>query len=646
MPSWKPLAEQALAVLVVALGLTAVLDLPARFAGVSVFPQQYLGAFWGLMGCLTFITCPASSRDKRIRWYDYVLALLALALGMYIAFWYPEIIETIGLLSTGRTVLAVIAIVVVLESVRRVAGWPLVIIVAVFLLYGRFGAYFPGPLATTGLSWERLVSQLYYGTDFMFGTPLRIAVLVVFGFILFGQVLFGTGGGDVFIRLAQATMGRYRGGPAKTAVVASALFGSISGSAVANVASTGVITIRLMKRSGYSPTFASAVEAVSSTGGSIMPPVMGAAAFVMVEFLGITYAAVVLAALLPALAYYATVLIQVHLRALHGGLEGLPPEELEPVRPVVREGWIYLVPIVVLIWAIFFLNINVVVAALYACGANLALALLRRSTRQYLRPANLLKICADTATGMIQITAVCAAAGFVVGLVAYTGLGVALAQTLGDAAGGNLLLLALGTALASIVLGMGMPATACYILVAVLMAPTLVTAGVPPLLAHLFVFYFGNFSFLTPPVALAVYAAASIAGAPFGAACWQAIRLALAGYIVPFIFLYKPGMALMGSGASIAWAIFDAIVAVVLLAVALEGYWYRRLRWPVRLLVGAAALLMFFPGWETRLAGLVIAVPLLYLHYRNGYRIDLPASTSSSVPVTYDDSSHERKRTG
>jgi TRAP-type uncharacterized transport system fused permease subunit len=267
------------------------------------------------------------------------------------------------------------------------------------------------------------------------------------------------------------------------------------------------------------------------------------------------------------------------------------------------------------------------VAALYATAANIALAALRPGARRHLHPAELLKLCVGVANGMVQITIVCAAAGFVVGLVSYTGLGVSLAQTLSGAAGGNLLLLALGTALASLVLGMGMPATACYILVAVLMAPALVTAGVTPLLAHLFVFYFGNFSFLTPPVALAVYAAASIAKAPFGATCWQAIRLALAGYIVPFIFLYKPGMALMGTTGDIAGALFDAAVAVVLLAVALEGYWYGRLGWWARALIGAAALLMFFPGWETRIAGLALAAPLLYFLTKSSAR--RPPATQS-----------------
>jgi TRAP transporter 4TM/12TM fusion protein len=604
-------AEQALSVLIVALGLTAVFDLPALWFGYTVFAQQYLGAFWGLVSCLAFLTSPAGT-IKVIRWYDYLLAAASLALGLYIGFEYPDILDTIGQLSTGRTLLAAAAVLLVLEATRRVAGWPLVIIVACFLLYGRFGAFFPGALATTGLSWERLASQLFYGTDFMFGSPLRIAVLVVFAFILFGQVLFNTGGGEVFMKLAQAAMGRFRGGPAKMAVVASALFGSISGSAVANVASTGVITIPLMKRTGYVPAFAGAVEAVASTGGAIMPPVMGAAAFVMTEFLGISYAAVVVAALLPALTYYATLLIQVHLRALRVGLQGLTEEEVPPLGPVLREGWLYLLPIVVLLGAMFLVDLDAVVAALYATGANLLIALARRHTRSHLHPRKLLRLCVEVAQGMVQMTIVCAAAGFIVGLVAYTGIGVSLAQGLVGAAGGNLLLLALFTALASLVLGMGMPATACYILVAVLMAPALVTAGVTPLLAHLFVFYFGNLSFLTPPVALAAYAAASIANAPFVATCWQAIRLALAGFIVPFIFLYKPGMALLGGTEEVVGAVFDAAVAVVLLAAAVEGYWFGVLGWWSRLLLGAAALLMFFPGWDTRIAGLAIAVPLLY----------------------------------
>ncbi|HEX2198635.1 MAG TPA: TRAP transporter fused permease subunit [Burkholderiales bacterium] len=607
---------QALSVALVALGLAAVFDLPGRLFHLSIFPQQYLGAFWGLATALTFLTQPVST-DRGIRWYDWALAGLSLWLGVHLAWFYPDILETIGLLTPERTVYAAAAVVLVMESTRRLAGWPLVLIVAAFLLYGRFGEYFPGALATTGLAWDRLADQLFYGTDFMLGAPLRIAILVVFAFILFGQVLFGTGGGEVFMNLAASTMGRYRGGPAKAAVAASALFGSISGSAVANVASTGVITIPLMKRTGYNPTFAGAVEAVASTGGAIMPPVMGAAAFVMTEFLGIPYSAVVLAALVPALAYYATLLIQVDLRALRIGLKGLPPDELPALAPVLRAGWVYLIPIAVLIGAIFFLDTDVAIAALYACASNIVLVLLLPGGWARLRPARLLQMCVDAAQAMLQITVVCAAAGFVVGLVSYTGLGVSLAQTLVGMAGGSLLLLALYTAAASIVLGMGMPATACYILVAVLMAPALVAAGVEPILAHLFVFYFGNFSFLTPPVALAVYAAASISGAAFMASCWQAVRLALAGYIVPFILLYKPGMALIGSAGNVALALFDTAVAVVLLAVAIEGYWRRPLGAFPRLAIGAAALLMFVPGWESRVAGLAIALPLLWFVTRS-----------------------------
>ncbi len=610
------MAVQALSVALVALGLAAVFDLPGRLFYLSIFPQQYLGAFWGLATALTFLTQPVSKR-RGIGWYDWALAALSLWLGARLAWFYPDILETIGLLTAERTVYALAAILLVLESTRRLAGWPLVLIVAAFLVYGRFGEYFPGALATTGLAWDRLADQLFYGTDFMLGAPLRIAVLVVFAFILFGQILFGTGGGEVFMNLAASTMGRYRGGPAKAAVAASALFGSISGSAVANVASTGVITIPLMKRTGYNPTFAGAVEAVASTGGAIMPPVMGAAAFVMTEFLGIAYSAVVLAALVPALAYYATLLIQVDLRALRVGLKGLPADELPALAPVLRAGWVYLLPIAVLIGAIFFLDTDVAIAALYACASNIVLVLLMPGGRARLRPARLLQMCVNAAQAMLQITVVCAAAGFVVGLVSYTGLGVSLAQTLVGMAGGSLLLLALYTAAASIVLGMGMPATACYILVAVLMAPALVAAGVEPILAHLFVFYFGNFSFLTPPVALAVYAAASISGAAFMATCWQAVRLALAGYIVPFILLYKPGMALIGPAGSVALALFDTAVAVVLLAVAIEGHWRRPLGAFSRIALGAAALLMFVPGWESRVAGLAIAVPLIYFLTRS-----------------------------
>lgn len=610
--------ETAIALAAPIVGLVAVLDVPLYLTGVSLFSQQYLALFWGLVSALVFLTVPASKKQRQggARWYDLILAGASICAGVYVAVWYPQLLTTLGVIDTKRVILGIAAVIVVLESTRRLTGWPLVVIVAVFILYARFAHLFPGPLEGRGLSWARLITQLYLGADFLYGSPLRIAAMVVFGFVLFGQFLFSTGGGDFFVKLAEGAMGRQRGGPAKAAVVASSLFGTISGSAVANVASVGVVTIPLMKKTGYPPIFAGAVEAVSGTGGCIMPPVMGAAAFIMAEFLGVPYATVAMAAIVPAILYYLGDFMQIDLRAAKLGLKGLPPEEVPPLGKTLLKGWFFLIPIAVLVYALFILYLRPELSALVATAALLVVAAAKKDVRPTLTFANLVAALRGVTKAMLEITVVCAAAGFIVGIVAYTGLGFSLSAMLAQLSGENLLLLAILTAGVSTILGMGMPVTACYILLAALAAPAMVKLGVDPLLAHLFIFYFGTFSFLTPPVCLAVYAASSIAGSPVMATGIQAMKLAIAGYLVPFIFLYKPGLALLGSAGDVAWSLFDGVLATILLACALEGYLLRPMRLPERIALAAAGILLFVPGWETRVAGLVIAAPVLLLQWQ------------------------------
>lgn len=603
-------------------GLVAILDIPLYLTGISLFPQQYLALFWGLVTALVFLSVPASKRRKKAGpcWYDYVLALMALSTGIYVTLFYPQLLITLGILSPFRVILGIMATVTVLESTRRLTGWPLIIIIVVFILYARYANIFPGILEAKAMTWERLFTQLYLGADFLFGTPLRMAAIVVFSFILFGQFLFQTSGGDFFVKLAEAAMGRQRGGPAKAAVLASSFFGTMTGSAVANVASVGCVTIPMMKKTGYSAEFAGAVEAVSGTGGCIMPPIMGAAAFIMAEFLGIPYAEVAIAAIIPALLYYLGDFLQIHFRAIKLGLEGLPPEEVPKAGKVLREGWIFLVPIAVLIYALFVMYLRAEFAALLACVALLIVAACKKETRKAVSLTNIMLALKASTKAMFEITVVCAAAGLVVGIVAYTGLGFSLSIMLTQLGGGNLLLLAFLTALVSSILGMGMPVTACYILLAALAAPAMVNLGVEPLMAHLFIFYFGTFSFLTPPVCLAVFAAASMAGAQVMQTGLQAMKLAMAGYLVPFIFLYKPGLALIGSPIPVAWAVFDGIIATILLALALEGFHWRSMSVWERLLLAFAGIMMFVPGWETRVIGLVIAVPLLLFGWQGQRR--------------------------
>jgi TRAP transporter 4TM/12TM fusion protein len=614
--------ETAIGLAAPIVALVAILDVPLFLSGVSLFTQQYLGLFWGLISALVFLTVPASKKQLQAgaRWYDLILAGASLCAGVYVAVCYPQLLRTLGVINTRTVILGIAAVVVVLESTRRLTGWILVVIVAAFIFYARFADIFPGPLEARPLSWSRLVSQLYLGADFLYGTPLRITVLVVFGFVLFGQFLFATGAGDFFVRLAEGAMGRQRGGPAKVAVVASSLFGTISGSAVSNVASTGIVTIPLMKKIGYPPVFAAAVEAVSSTGGCIMPPVMGAAAFIMAEFVGVPYATVVIAAIVPAVLYYLGDFMQVHLRAVKMGLEGLPPEKIPPLGKTLRQGWFFLIPVAVLVYTLFILYLPAQISALAATAALLVVAAARKDSRPALAFTKMIAAFRSVTKSMLEITVVCAAAGFIVGIISYTGLGFSLSAMLAQLGSNNLLLLAVLTAGVSTILGMGMPVAATYLLLAALVAPAMVKLGVEPLLAHLFIFYFGTFSFLTPPVCVAVYAASSIADSPVMATALQSVKLAIAGYLVPFIFLYKPGLAFQGSARNIVWAIFDGVLGTVLLASAAEGQFLLPAHLLERIALATAGILFFVPGWETRVAGFVIAAAILLFQWQGRHK--------------------------
>ncbi len=596
--------------------LIFILDLPLYLAGISLFVQQYLGLFLGLILAYVFISVPAVNKASKnsVPWYDILCACASMIVGLYVLLYYPQLLTTLGFYSPAKVILGSVAILSILEATRRLAGWPLVIIVVVFILYGRFGYLLPGILAGKEISWPRLISQLYLGSEFLYGIALQTAAVIVFSFILFGRFLFGTGGASFLIDIAQALMGRYRGGAAKIAIVASSLMGTLSGSAVGNVAAVGVLTIPMMKRVGYPAHFAAGVEAVSSTGGCIMPPIMGAAAFIMAQFLGIPYAVVVIAALVPALLYYLSIFIQVDLRAAKIGLQGMPKEEIPSLKKTFKVGWIYVIPVVVLVFCLFALFLRESVAALYSLASLFLVVLCRRDVRHKLKKT--LTLLEETTQGMLEVTVICAAAGLVVGVITYTGVGLSLSRVLTDLGGGNLLLLALLTAFASIILGMGMPVTASYLLLAVLVAPAMVQMGVPALLAHMFVFYYGTLSFLTPPVCLAAYAAASIARSPMMPTAWQAMKLGIAAYVVPFIFIFKPGLALMGSTSSIALALFDGVLGVAVIAIGVEGYLRRDLGWFERVGFIIAGIILLVPGWSSRIIGLGLIILLLGLHFR------------------------------
>jgi TRAP transporter 4TM/12TM fusion protein len=609
--------EGALTLLIPIVGIVAVLDIPFYLTGVSILLQQYLGLFWGLVSALIFLIVPAQKKATRETppWYDVLGAAFSVCLGLYVTIYYPDILQTLGRIETIRVVYGAIAVIIVLECTRRMEGWPLTIIVVCFIFYALFSDYFPGMFRSKGISWQRLAIQLYLEADSLLGAPLKMTATVVFGFVLFGAFLSHTGGSEFFVGITNSLLGRRRGGAAKAAVVASMLLGGFSASAVGNVATIGVITIPMMKRAGYSAKFAAAVESVSGTGDLIVPPIIGTAAFIMPEFLGVPYATVAIAALVPGILYYLGDFMQIDLRAANIGLKPLPPEEIPSLKQVFRKGWYFLVPISLLIYTIFILFLRPDFCAMISIAGLLIVVVFNKEKRQVFKISNLLRIVQGISKFLLEITAVCAAAGFIVGIVTYTGLGQSLAFFLTQLSGGNLLILAILTAIASTILGMGMPVTPCYILLATTAAPAMVSLGVSPLLAHLFVYYFGTFSFLTPPVCLAVYAAASIAEAPVMSTGFQAMKLAIAGYLVPFFFLYKPGLALMGSPLHVALAVLEGTVATVLIAMAVEAYFIRPMNWVERIAILVAGLCLFSPGWTTSMIAILIALPVLYIHW-------------------------------
>jgi TRAP transporter 4TM/12TM fusion protein len=482
------------------------------------------------------------------------------------------------------------------------------------MFYALFTFLFPGRLYGKGVTWPRLATFLYLDPQGILGIAIEVAATVVFAFVFFGQALFRTGGGEFFTDSAMALMGHFRGGPAKVAVLASSLFGTISGSAVANVVTTGSVTIPLMKKTGYPPHFAGAVEATASSGGQIMPPVMGAAAFIMATFLGISYAKVAISAAIPAILYYLAVFIQVDLEAAKNGLRGLPSNLLPKLLVVFRKGWPFFIPLSVLIYTLFILRVEADKAGLYTTASVFLICCIRRENRLNLK--KIARILKETGEGMLEIGVISSAAGLIIGIVSLTGLGFTFSQVLVNLAGGSTLLLLILGAVGAIILGMGMTVTAAYILMVILIAPALIQLGVAPLNAHMFVFYFAVMSFLTPPICLAVYAAASLAGADMMKTAFQAIKLGIAAYIVPFLFAYHPSLLLQGNIIEVIHAVITAIIGISLVAIGIEGFLFRKLNWVKRVLLILGGLGCMIPGWRSDLIGLVMGIPIIFWEWK------------------------------
>jgi TRAP transporter 4TM/12TM fusion protein len=563
---------------------------------------------------LSFLLWPRREGEThdRVPWSDLALAAVSLACVGYLFVNYHYIVNrfpTAHPLSLMDMIVGITAILLVLEATRRTIGAALPIVAIVFLAYGFAGPWLIGWLYHRGLSLELTIDQTYFTTEGIFGVPMSVAGTYVILFIIFGTFLEKSGAGQFFMNFANAIAGGARGGPGKVAVVSSSLFGTISGSAVANVMVDGWLTIPMMKKTGFKPEAAAAIEAVASTGGQIMPPIMGAAAFVMAEFMGVSYTQVMIAAAIPALFYYGALFAAIHFNAVRSGLKGVPREELPILGHIIlRQGHLFL-PVIVLL-ALLLYGYTPTYGAIIATVALVAISWLRPSTG--LRWRTCIDALRDGAMNTVPVAMACASAGIVIGIVLQTGLALRFTAFLVDFTYGSLLAALVITMVAGIVLGMGMPTTPAYIMQAALLVPAIMKLGVEPMAAHMFAFYFSCLSAVTPPVALAVYAAASIGGAGLWGSGLQAVKFAAAGFIVPFFFVYNPALLFEGPWIDILRAVVTGSIGVVALAASMEGYFLRTATWFERLLFFVAALLLIDPNAITDVIGLgVLAAALL-----------------------------------
>ncbi len=562
-----------------------------------------------------------SSGQRRLWWLDAALILGSVAVVGHIFITYPSItnrIIYIDDLSTRDKVMAVLALLLVLDATRRVIGWALPITAMLFLGYA---------LLATDIKLQVLLEQMYLSTEGIFGSTLGVSATYVIVFVLFGSFMEKSGTGRLFMDFALALTGHTAGGPGKVSVVSSSLFGTISGSAVANVMVDGPMTIPLMKRSGFKPAFAAGVEATASTGGQIMPPIMGAAAFVMAEYLAVSYFQVTLWAWIPALLFYVAVFAAVHFHAKRSGLMGLPRSELPRLSRVMAERGHLFIPILIVLGGMS-MSFSAPLCALVGALACLPVALMRESTREGIGWRTVLESLQGGAKDALGVAMACACAGIVIGIISLTGLGISFTQAVLALAQNSLLLALLLTAAAGIVLGMGMPTTPAYIVMVSLLVPAIIKLGVATPAAHMFALYFAVLSAITPPVALAVFAAAGLAKADMWQSGWQAMRIGAAGFIVPFMFVYEPALLMIGPWTAVLPALASASIGCVLLAAGLFGYLLRECSAWQRVALVAAALLLIKPGWLTDALGLALLLAVLLTQWAGRARAGAPARSN------------------
>ncbi len=568
---------------------------------------------------LGFLMYPAGKKSDMTKpsILDWLLAALSFAAPIYIYTDYLGVVERAGNPNDADLYMATLLVALVLECSRRVTGNALTILSLFFIAYGLFGREFPGMFMHRGYDWASLSNHFFANTEGIYGTSVSVAASYIFLFILFGAVMSKCGMGQFFNDIALALAGHTKGGPAKVSVIASGFLGSINGSAVANVVTTGAFTIPLMKKTGYSKEFAGAVEAAASVGGQLLPPIMGAAAFIMAEMISVQYSTIITWAAIPALLYYLSIVLQVHLRASKDGLVGLPKDQLPKTGDVMKRRSHLLIPVLFLLYMLFFSGTTVIFSAVMTILVTIVVSMFRKETRMTF--STFLDALADGAKQTVSVAVACACVGIIIGVCSKTGFGLTMANTIIALGSTSLLFTLFFTMITCMILGMGLPSIPAYIITATIAAPALAKLGIPAGAAHMFSFYYAMFANLTPPVALASFAAAGLSGGNPMKTGVASVKLAIAGFIVPFMFVYAPQLMLINTTlAEGAWVAASACVGVFLIAVAVEGYLFAPMAAWLRLIAAAGSLLLIKPGMETDAIGLAVLALTVLVQKKKG----------------------------
>ncbi len=574
-----------------------------------------------MMMFMIFALYPGFKKTSRkyIVWYDYVLMFLSLSIPIYIWINYQAIIDRVGNANMPDVIIGTLLVLLVLETSRRVTGWALPIIGIIFMIYSLMGARqglipinIPGVFLHRGFQWPKLIGHLFSNTEGIYGTSVNVASTYIFLFIVFGEVMNKCGMGKFFNDIAIGLAGHTKGGPAKVAVIAAGLLGSINGSAVANVVTTGSFTIPLMKKIGYSKEFSGAVSSTASVGGQLLPPIMGAAAFIMAETLGIKYKEIVVAAAIPALIYYLGIIFQIQMRASKDRLEGMPKDQLPKVKETLKTYWHLTIPIIFLVYMLFFSGYTVIKGAFLTIILTIVVSALKKETRMSLKDLEEAFIASTKST--VSVAIACACVGIVIGVSSLTGFTINMASTIISLGGKSLLLTLVFTMVTCMILGMGLPSIPAYIITVTIAAPALIQLGIVPLAAHLFCFYFAMFANITPPVALASFAAAGISGGNPMKTGIVSVKLALAGFIIPYMFVYNNQLLLIDThllqGIQVA---ITACIGVFLISAAVEGFLYAKVNLLMRVIMMIGAFLLIDSSLLTDVIGIAVFVASIFI---------------------------------